>query len=138
MDPVPTTAYDPARALTYGALFGVIVLTLFICVMIGIQVWDLKPISTEFVSALTFMMGWLTSEAGGIFSNRFGSTAQSQLKDATIQQQAQTAAIVAGAAPPVVAVPTAAAIHPAPIKADIVQVDAQTANVTEAPAKDAP
>ncbi len=85
--------YDPGRALTYAALFGVMVLTIFICSIIGWQVYMAYPVSTEFVGALTFIMGWLTSEAGGIYSNRFGSTQQSAAKDQTIQQQARTAAV---------------------------------------------
>ena len=86
------TTYDPGRALTYGALFGVLVLTLFICIIIGWQVYMGVQVSTEFVGALTFIMGWLTGQAGQIFNNRFGSTAGSAAKDVTIAQQARTAA----------------------------------------------
>jgi hypothetical protein len=114
-------AFDPAQALTYGSLFGVIVLTLFICVMIGIQVAAGKPISTEFVSALTFMMGWLTSEAGGIFSNRFGSTQQSAMKDQAIATQVQTAAVVAGAAPTVAEQANLVAPAAVPVAGNVVQ-----------------
>jgi hypothetical protein len=138
-DPKQQYTYDPARALTYAVLFGVIMLTSFVCAMIGLQVYEGKTVSTEAWAALTFIMGWLTSEAGGIYSNRFGSTQQSATKDATIAAQAQTAAVVAATASPVAAAAVAAAAGqsppvPAPagtIQADTVNVTSLNADVTE-------
>lgn len=119
------TPYDPAWLLTFSALAFVGILIVFVCVIIGMQIWSKGEANTESWAALTGLIGWVTGVVGTIFSNRFGTTSQSATKDATIQQQANTAAVIAS---------TAASPSPAtPIKADEVKIDAQVATVTEAP-----
>lgn len=110
--------YDPARLLTISALSFVGILIVFVCFIIGSQIWQKGMANTESWAALTGLIGWATGVVGTIYSSRYGTTQQSAAKDAIIQQQANTAAIIAGAAPA------------APIVTDAVQVDANTAIVT--------
>lgn len=89
--------YDPARLLTLAALFFVGILIVFVAGIIGVQIWKVGEANTESWAALTGLIGWATSQVSIIFSNRFGSTQQSQTKDTTIAVQAHTAAVAQAA-----------------------------------------
>lgn len=114
--------YDPARLLTFSALLFVGVLIVFVCLIIGAQIMWRGTANTESWAALTGLIGWATGVVGTIYSNRYGTTQQSATKDATIQQQANTAAVIAGVA----------ASSAPPIKTDEVKIEAQNATVNEA------
>lgn len=123
------STYDPARVLTMAALAFVGLLIVFVCFIIGSQILKSGTANTESWAALTGLIGWATGVVGMIYSARYGTTQQSAAKDATIQQQAHTAAVVAGAAKPDAG---------GTIKTDEVKIDAQTATVTtEASPKEA-
>ncbi len=87
--------YDPAQLLTRSAIFFVGVLVVFVCAIIGAQIFKSGEANTESWAALTGIIGWATGVVSGLFNHRFGTTQQSTAKDATIQQQAATAAIIA-------------------------------------------
>lgn len=88
--------YDPARLLTCAALCFVGTLILFVCIIIAVQIWKSGEANTESWAALTGMIGWVTGTASMIYSARYGTTKQSEAKDAVIAQQSRTAAVVAG------------------------------------------
>ena len=111
--------YDPARLLTHAALSFVGALIVFVGIIIAAQIATNGEANTESWAALTGLIGWVTGTASVVFNARFGTTQQSAKKDAVILQQAQTAAAIQSALPT------------PPIKTDTVQVDAQTAVVTE-------
>lgn len=119
------STYDPAPMLTNAALAFVAILLIFVCAIIAAQIIKTGQANTESWAALTGLIGWVTGVVGTIFSNRFGTTQQSVAKDAVIAQQANTAAVTAGAAPPTS--PTE------PLKTSVMNVTADTANVTEKP-----
>lgn len=87
--------YDPARLLTYASLFYVAVLIIFVAVIIGWQIYKSGEANTESWAALTGILGWATSQASIIISNRFGNTQQSAKKDEVIARQAATADVIA-------------------------------------------
>lgn len=90
--------YDPARLLTWAALVFVLILIVFVAAIIGVQIYKSGEANTESWAALTGLIGWATSQVSIIFSARYGTTQQSMAKDATIRQQAMTAAVQAQAA----------------------------------------
>ena len=94
---IATSDYDPAKLLTRSALLFVGVLLVFVCLIIGWQIYKSGEANTESWAALTGLIGWATGIVGMIFSNRYGTTQQSTTKDATIAQQAKTAAVVQNA-----------------------------------------
>ncbi len=94
------TAYDPARLLTMAGLGFVAVLILFVAAIILVQVIKSGSANTESWAAFTALIGWATAQVSVIYSNRYGTTQQSATKDAVIEQQSRTAAVIAGAQPP--------------------------------------
>lgn len=111
-DETKVPPYDPAPLLTHAALLFQGILILFVAGIIGIQIWAKGEANTESWAALTGLIGWSMGVNSGLYNNRFGSTAQSASKDSTIEQQARTAAVIAGAVP--AAPPQPAPITPAP------------------------
>jgi len=111
------TDYDPAKLLTMAGLIFVLVLIVFVCFIIGIQIAQGKEPNTASWAALTGLIGWATSQVSIIFSNRYGTTQSSAMKDVTIAQQAKTAATVAA-----VVAPAAPVVAPA---APVVPLDSQ-------------
>lgn len=92
-------AFDPSRVLTYAALAFVGFLIVFIGSIIVAQIIKDGKASTEAWAALTGALGWATGVASILYNNKFGSTAQSLVKDNTIATQARTAAVIASAVP---------------------------------------
>ncbi len=119
--------FDPAKVLTYGALFFLTVLIVFICVIISFQIWKTGDANTESWAAFVGIVGWCTGVVSGIYAHRFGTTQQSTAKDAVIQQQARTAAVVAAAVPAAT-----------PARAEVVNIDSASTVVNEAAAPTAP
>lgn len=89
--------YDPAILLTRAALSFVGVLIVFVCVIIGLQIWKTGEANTESWAALTGMIGWVTGTVSMIYNARYGTSKQAETKDAVIAQQSRTAAVIAGA-----------------------------------------
>ena len=116
--------YDPAKILTRMALLFALLLILFICSIIAVQIWKTGEANTESWAALTGIVGWATGVVGMLYSNRFGSTQQSAAKDATIQQQARTAEVIATGA-------TGTGNGAPATTAKTMNVDAEQVNVTE-------
>lgn len=111
--------YDPAKLLTIVGLIFVLVLILFVCGIIGIQIAKSGEANTESWAALTGLIGWATSQVSIIFSNRYGTTQQSTNQTAVIAQQARAASVLAQA--------TTALAPPQPVAAN------QAAGVTTSP-----
>ena len=82
-------AVDLATPLTYSAIAGVALLLIFVGAVIIVQMVQGKPVTTEVWAALTGLIGWMTGQAGNIYSYRFGSTRQSGAKDVLIGQLAK-------------------------------------------------
>ncbi len=97
---VPKEPYDPSRILTYCALLFVAGSILALSAIIGWQIYTDGEASTEWVGQLCLVIGWVLGKAGDIYNHTFGTTSQSQAKDATIATQARTAAVLQGAAIP--------------------------------------
>lgn len=139
MDRVPQ--YDPARVLTYFALVLVAGAVLSLSVIVGWQIYSTGTAETVWVGQLCLVIGWALGKAGDIYNNRFGTTSQSADKDSTIKQQAKTMAVTQDALldPGLVVTvdPSKRAPGVPPILMDTMNVHAVTANVTEAPQKDA-
>jgi hypothetical protein len=93
----PNGQYDPALMLTRAAIAFVGVMMLFVGGIIIAQIVKGGEANTESWAALTGLIGWATGQASIVFSNRFGTTSQSAKKDAVIEQQAKTAAVIAAA-----------------------------------------
>lgn len=121
--------YDPAKILTRMALLMVLILIVFICAIIGAQIWKSGEANTESWAALTGIVGWATGVVGTIYSNRFGSTQQAAAKDATIEQQARATAATAVVAAAAATGTGNGAVTPA--KTDNMTVDADKVIVTE-------
>ena len=119
--------YDPAKILTRMALLMVLILVLFICAIIGLQIFKTGEANTESWAALTGIVGWATGVVGTIYANRFGSTQSAAAKDDTIRQQARATAATA-----VVAAATATGSSGSvPIKTDNVDSVTGSATITE-------
>ena len=104
--------WDPARTLTISALIFVGILILFVAAIIAIQMVKSGEANTESWAALTGLIGWATSQVSIVFSNRYGTTKQSNTKDAVIAQQARTAEAVAGVTTALAPTPPAAGGSP--------------------------
>ena len=111
-----TDPYDPARLLVHCALGFVGSLIFFCGAIVVIQIFKNGEANTESWAALTGLIGWACGTAGTVYAARFGTTQQSQAKDAVIAQQARTAAVTAGVSG---------------VKTETINVQADTANVTE-------
>lgn len=85
--------YDASLLLTRAALIFVGVLIVFVCLIIGVQVYRTGEANTESWAALMGMIGWATAQAQVLYSNRFGSTLSATKKDAAIQNLAQAAPV---------------------------------------------
>jgi len=100
-DPTPTRRaddqYDPAKLLTWSALLFVAMLLIFVCAIIGWQVYLKGTADTEYWAALTGLIGWSTAKVGDVFNSRYGTSKASDSKDVTIAQQARTAAVAQNA-----------------------------------------
>lgn len=90
--------YDPGRLLTWAAIWFVLILILFVCTIIGVQIWRSGEANTESWAALTGIIGWATAQAQVLYSNRFGSTLSNTKKDAAITRIAEQSAPVSAAA----------------------------------------
>ena len=84
--------YDPNRVLTWSALYFVGILIVFVCLIIGVQIWKSGEANTESWAALTGIIGWATAQAQVLYSNRFGSTLSTTKKDAAMTRIAEQAA----------------------------------------------
>lgn len=148
--------YDPARTLTNTALIMLSLVFVYLSGIVAYQVYTSPngAATTEAWGQLCLFIGWVLGTATGIYNNRFGTTKQSESKDAVIAQQARTGAVQLDALldPKVVVTGTGdgnamarAAIDPAatpavpgaPIQTGTMNVTATgDVNVTEEPKKD--
>lgn len=92
--------YDPAKLLTWAAILLVTALIFFVGLMILIQIYKNGEANTESWAALTGLIGWVTGTVSMIYNARYGTSKQSESKDAVIAQQSRTAAVIAGAQTP--------------------------------------
>lgn len=115
--------YDPARLLTYSGLLFILILLCFVCCIIGWQILQSGEANTESWAALTGLLGWITGQVGNIYSARYGTSRQSETKDATIARQSETAAAIAGSV-----AGTGSGL--APIRAAEVNIDSQNTTLT--------
>lgn len=104
--------YDPAKLLTFAGLTFVLVLIVFVCSIIGIQIAKSGEANTESWAALTGLIGWATGIVGMIYSNRYGTTQQSTNQTAVIAQQARAASALAQATTALAPTPPAAVDQP--------------------------
>jgi muramidase (phage lysozyme) len=77
---------DMAGPLLYSAIGGVGVLTLFVGIVIVVQLATTESVGNEMWAALTGLIGWITAKAGTIYDYRFGSSRASGAKDVLISE----------------------------------------------------
>ena len=109
--------YDPSRLLTWAAIWFVLILIIFVCLIIGVQIFKSGEANTESWAALTGIIGWATAQAQVLYSNRFGSTLSNTKKDAAMTRIAEqsTPATAAAVAATVAAAAAAPGAPPIPV-----------------------
>ncbi len=107
--------YDPGRLLTHAAVWFVFILILFVCAIIGVQIWRAGEANTESWAALTGIIGWVTAQLQVLYSNRFGSTLSNTKKDAALSRIAEQSAPTTAAAVAATVAATAATTGAPPI-----------------------
>lgn len=117
------TEYDPSILLTRAALYFLGYLIVFISAIIGVQIWKSGEANTESWAALTGVVGFVTGIVAMIYNARYGTSKQSETKDAVIAQQSRTAEAIA----------SGGSVQTTPIQSPNVSVAGENVTVTEAP-----
>jgi len=82
--------WDARRVLIGSSVIGVAILLLFVCGVLGVQVYRGIEVGVEVWAALTGLIGWVTAKAGTLWDYYFGSSRQSTAKDTAIAELSAT------------------------------------------------